>query len=157
MKVQVSLVIRGRYFPSFWTANLWRYKVHFWLEKCHFRAFYKCEETNLQIKSPRITRAACIDVTMKRTVEYPCDLDKWLWSLSNFFFSKKVYLENEKKKVWFFWWKRYLTCFGWLARYFWKYLDCLQKRCETTLVLPRYIKVKVEHYLLLMFSPPKIS
>jgi hypothetical protein len=26
-----------------------------------------------------------------------------------------------------------------------------------TSLLPRYIKVKVEHYLLFMFSPPKIS
>ncbi len=156
MKLQVSLVIRGRYVPSFWTAKMnSQIKSPFLTGKV---SFYKCEETNSQIKSPQITRAACIAVTIKRTVEYPCDPDKWLWSLSNFFFSQKKFISKmRRKKFGFFWWKRHLTCFGWLARYFWKYLDGLQKRCENTLVLPRYIKVKVEHYLLLMFSPSKIS
>ncbi len=42
-------------------------------------------------------------------------------------------------------------------------LKVLRKKLKKTKILnffnilPRYIKVKVEHYLLFMFSPPKIS
>ncbi len=33
----------------------------------------------------------------------------------------------------------------------------ISKKTESMSVLPRYLKVKVEHYLLFMLSPPKIS
>ncbi len=41
--LQASLVIHGRYVHfGLWILNS-QIKVHFWLENCHFRSFFKCE------------------------------------------------------------------------------------------------------------------
>jgi hypothetical protein len=62
-----------------------------------------------------------------------------LWNRISFeCLEKKIFESIEATK------KEKKTCFSWSIHFH-------------PQVLPRYIKVKVEHYLLFMFSPPKIS